>query len=236
MFIFNKKISFLWPRSVLSAVPPFFLCVFVTARSTPLRNPMGPVQPGLTSAAWTVPLWVDFGGVGRRGVSLASRSRNESTVLWDNPPVSFFLRPRISISSRGKTTVRLSLKHPTVWVCVCTCVPCTHLLGVCKKKIKEAKIVQHTGRQAPHTAAVIDCTTQTHTLTQTHTHLLFCPSVFSCSTNQRRPAVPQWAEPRWSQPVSVYVCIWILYFIISLQTASSLIILLTIIIRMVNVS
>lgn len=67
----------------------------------------------------------------------------------------------------------------------------------------------------------------------TQTHKL-CPQVFSAPSN---PAVSHRVEPRWSQPVSVSVCIWVFFIIIiSLQTASSLIILLTLIIRMVSVS
>lgn len=161
--------------------PPNFsppLCFFVTARLPRLPSlhrmeSNGTVQPGLTSTKWTVPLWVDSRCVGRGGsqqreVSLASRSRNKSTVLRDNPPVSFSLHPSISISSRAKTPHQCDFDRniPTVRVCVSVCAP---PLDVCTRARKK-KANNTAERQATNAAAVISC--------NTHTHTVFCP-VFS---------------------------------------------------------
>lgn len=108
--------------------------------------------------------------------------------------------------------------HPTAGVSVCVSFwldACTSSFYTCKKKLKNS---------GKNFFCCCCCNTNTQAVSS---------SVF-CSSN---PAVSHRVEPRWSQPVSVSVCIWVFFIIIiSLQTASSLIILLTLIIRMVSVS
>lgn len=230
MFIFNKNISFLRPRSVLSAVrPPFpFPLCFCDCPLLPHLESDGTVQPGLTSAAWTVPLW-GFSGVGGEGSPGAETKALCCETIHQSSSRSV---PSISILSRTKH--QCELRHPTVWVCVGACRAFAHACRIISVREKGFKKSKHLGYRK--TGNLLCCC---YLLYRTHTHTHNCcsvPQCFPAPSNQHRPAVPQWAEPRWSQPVSVSVCIWILYFIISLQTASSLIILLTIILRMVSVS
>lgn len=234
MFIFNKNISFLQPRSVLSAVrplpPPPALCpsllCFCDYPLLPHLESDGTVQPGLTSAAWTVPLW-GFSRTGRRGVPEQKRKHcvvRQSTSFFSLPPFYLDLvQDKPSVQDETPDSVS-----------VCRCAPCicTRMSNVVQREKKELK-------KKRWCRVLLCCCYLLYARTHSHRHTHNCysaPQCFPAPSNQHRPAVPQWAEPRWSQPVSVSVCIWILYFIISLQTASSLIILLTIILRMVSVS
>lgn len=116
--LFLTKIAFLWPRSVLSAVPtPFFLCF--CDYPLPQLESNGTVLPGL-STAWTVPLFRDFWG--ERGESLWRHGAWKGKHRVVRQSTSFLLAPSFCINLvRGKTSVRFILKHPAVRVCVCVC-------------------------------------------------------------------------------------------------------------------
>lgn len=237
----TRTYLFLQPRSVLLAVRPLplfpvffsFLHVF---GDCPLLPPNlkshGTVQPGLTSAVRTVPLWRVYFGGGEEGV--LEQKRKHCVVRQS---ASFLLAPSLSIliSSRDTTSVRPET-HGACQECVSVCAVCLH-----RREIKDFWKKQTNKHFRMKTDGQLCCCYllyRAHTHTHSHTQLLFCPSVFFLlpPINIVLLPPPQRAEPRWSQPVSVYVSIWILYFIISLQTASSLIILLTIILRMVSIS
>lgn len=225
--------------------PPIFLplCVFLWPPANPPSPPciawnqMGrssrdwPAQSGLSHFEWIFGVW---GGAGcSKGKSLWRHGAETKALCCET--IHRFPSRSIPLSrSRpgqkkpphiSATSIETSQQCECVSVCVLHHWTFAHALA--KRKL----IILQKDRQLM--LLLLFPVTHTHTRTLCSVQCFPNPP----PSNQRCPAVLQWAELRWSQPVSVSVCIWILYFIIIfLQTASSLIILLTIIIRMVNVS
>lgn len=236
MFIFNKNISFLRPRSVLSAVcppPPLFFSVFLWLPAPHHPSHLesdGTVQPRTDQCSVDRPTLKILRG-GDEGVfSGVTEQKRKHCVVRQS--TSFLLALSLISWFRQGQNISTTLLETSdsVSVCrrVCNVYSFTWRLHMCVKSSAE--------RDVGYRKTDCCCYLLYHTHTRTHPHnCISVPQCFPAPSNQHRPAVPQWAELRWSQPVSVSVCIWILYFIISLQTASSLI-LLTIIIRMVSVS
>ena len=182
MFIFNKNISFLRPRSVLSSVrapTPPFLCVFVTARSPP-PLPSGVRWDG-PAKDWPVqrgPSHFEDSQGGRwGGVPLASQSRNESTVLWDNPPVFFSLCPwYLDFVTGQNISTTLLETSDSVSVCwrVCSVYSFTWRLHMCVKSSAERDV----GYRKTGNLRLLLLLTVPHTHAHTHTTVFLSLSVF----------------------------------------------------------
>lgn len=131
------------------------------------------------------------GGLQQREVSLASRSRNKSTVLRDNPPVSFSLHPSISISSRAKKTPHISATSiETSQQCECVSVCVLHHWTFAHALAKRKLIILQKDRQLM--LLLLFPVTHTHTRTLCSVQCFPNPP----PSNQRCPAVLQWAELR----------------------------------------
>lgn len=113
----TERYLFSWSCSVLSAIPPFFLCVLVTAHSTPFGIQWdGPARTDQCSM--DIPLWLDFQG--EKGESLWHH-RAETKALCCKTIHQFSSRsiPSIFYLVQGRTSV--SSKHSMI---VCWCVFC----------------------------------------------------------------------------------------------------------------
>lgn len=186
MFIFNKNISFLRPRSVLSAVrPPLFSLCFCDCplpTTPPILSPMGRSSQGLTSAAWTVPLWRFSGGrwggfLWRHGAETKAVVRQSTSFLLALSLISWF-RQGQDIS----TTLLETSDSVSVCRRVCNVYSFTWRLHMCVKSSAERDGYRKTDN--------LDCCCYLLYHTHTPTQLYFCPSVFSCSLQSTSSCCP----------------------------------------------
>lgn len=140
--------------------PFFFPLCFCDCPLLPHSESDGTVQPGLTGAAWTVPLW-GFSGAGR---GVPERIRKHCVVRQST---SFLLAPsHLSWARPGQNI------STTRSVRQCTCVSvCCFLFSVNKK-------LKHVGYRK---TGNLHCCCNLRCHTHSHTQLLFCPWVFSHS-------------------------------------------------------
>lgn len=98
--------------------------------------------------------------------------------------------PSILISSR--TNHQCKMRHPTVWVCVggapCLCTRVSNVFQREKKDFFFLKKKRKNGHDAESLTLLLLLAVRAHTLT--HTQLLFCPSVFSCSLQSTSSCCP----------------------------------------------